>query len=153
MANIKTRLRMEKAARLTALGLPDAEIALHIGLTPAGYATLKQSPDFRIIATQVATGVISDYDQELFDNLENVKDNIKALVPDALQAFADNVKQKVDPKLRQAAAECIMDRHGIFVKASRAQTPQETDAASFISTKDDEVATNLAAAQTSQSVN
>lgn len=153
MPNIKTRLRIEKAARLVALGMKDADIADHIGMTPAGFATLKQSIEYKVIAQQIATGVISNYDQELSQDLNNVKDQISDMLPDALQALADSVKQRVDPKLRMAAAETILDRHGIFVKAARTQTPQEQDAASFITTKDDEVAQNLANAQTSQTIN
>lgn len=153
MANIKTALRIKKAARLVALGMKDADIADHIGMTPAGFATLKQSVEFKVIAQQVATGVIADYDQELAADLKNVKSSIEDMVPDALQAIADAVQQKVDPKLRLTAAETILDRHGIFVKAARSQTEAETNAATFITTKDDDIATNLAAAQTSQSIN
>lgn len=146
MANIRTRIRMEKAARLTALGLKDADIANHVGLTPAGLATMKQSPEYQALANQVATGVISEYDEVLSEDLENVKDRVQSLVPDALQALADSVVQKVDPKLRMAAAESILDRHGVFVKSTRTQTPPEQQAASFISSKDDAVATSLAQA-------
>lgn len=148
MANIKTRLRMEKAARLTALGLPDTQIAAHVGLTPAGLATLKQSVEYQVIANQIVSNIISEYDQELHEDLDFVKDRIGSLVPDALQALADAVTQRADPKLRASVAGEILDRHGIFVKAARTQTPAEQDAASFITTKDDQVASNLAAAQT-----
>jgi len=146
VANIKTRLRQEKVARLSALGLPDSEIAIHIGLTPAGVATLKQSPEYKALALQIATGVISDYDETLSEDLENVKQRIQSMVPDALQAFADAVTQKADPKLRMAAAETILDRHGVFTKAARTQTVEEQKAASFITSKDDAVAQSLAGA-------
>lgn len=144
---------MKKAASLVALGMKDQDIADHIGLTHAGFISMKQQVEFKVIQQQVATGVVSDYDQTLAEDLNNVKESIKDMVPDAMQAIADAVRQKVDPKLRLTAAETILDRHGIFVKASRAQTPAETDAASFITTKDDDVAASLAQAQTSQTVN
>ena len=153
MANLKTTLRMKKAASLLALGMKDQDIADHIGLTHAGYITMKQTTEFKVIAQQIATGVVSDYEQELAEDLNNVKEALKDMVPDAIQAFSDNVRQKVDPKLRQTAAESILDRHGLFVKATRNQTPAETDVASFISAKDDDVAANLAAAQTSPTIN
>lgn len=153
MANLKTTLRMKKAASLLALGMKDQDIADHIGLTHAGYITMKQTTEFKVIAQQIATGVVSDYEQELAEDLNNVKESIKDMVPDAIQAIADAVRQKVDPKLRMAAAETILDRHGLFVKATRNQTPAETDVASFISAKDDDVAANLAAAQVSPTVN
>lgn len=144
---------MKKAASLLALGMKDQDIADHIGLTHAGYITMKQTTEFKVIAQQIATGVVSDYEQELAENLENVKESIKDMVPDAIQAIADAVRQKVDPKLRLTAAETILDRHGLFVKATRNQTTAETDVASFISAKDDDVAANLAAAQTSSTIN
>lgn len=137
---------MHKVARLTGLGLADVEIANHVGLTLAGLATLKQSSEYKAIVVQVATGIINDYDQSLAEDLQNVKDTLQSFVPDALQAIADSVTQKADPKLRLIAAETILDRHGIFVKSQRTQTPPEQNAASFITSKDDEVAKNLAAA-------
>lgn len=148
MANIKTLLRYKKAAALVALGMKDQDIADHIGLSHAGFITMKQSVEFKVIQQQAATCVISEYDQLLAEDLNNVKEAIKDMVPDAIQAMADCVRQRVDPKLRMNAASEILDRHGIFVKASRLQTPAETDVASFISTKDDEVAANLVQAQT-----
>jgi predicted transcriptional regulator len=150
MANVKTLLRMKKAAKLVALGLKDQDIADHIGLTHAGFITMKQSVEFKVIMQQTALGIVSDYDQLLSEDLENVKESIKDMVPDAIQAIADAVTQKVDPKLRLTAAETILDRHGIFVKSTRQQTTAETDAATFITTKDDDIAANLANAQTSQ---
>jgi hypothetical protein len=153
MANIKTTLRMKKAASLMALGMKDQDIADHIGLTHAGYITMKQQVEFKVIAQQIATGVVSDYEQELAEDLNNVKESIKDMVPDAIQAIADAVRQKVDPKLRLTAAETILDRHGLFVKATRNQTTAETDVASFISSKDDDIAANLAQAQSSPTIN
>lgn len=144
---------MKKAASLMALGMKDQDIADHIGLTHAGYISMKQTPEYKVIAQQIATGVISEYDQALAEDLNNVKESIKDMVPDAIQAIADAVRQKVDPKLRLTAAETILDRHGLFVKATRNQTTAETDVASFISAKDDDVAANLAAAQTSPTIN
>lgn len=144
---------MKKAASLMALGMRDQDIADHIGLTHAGYITMKQSVEFKVIAQQIATGVVSDYEQTLAEDLNNVKESIKDMVPDAIQAIADAVRQKVDPKLRLTAAETILDRHGLFVKTARTQTPQETDTASFITTKDDDVAASLVGAQTSTAVN
>ena len=145
---------MKKAASLLALGMKDQDIADHIGLTHAGYITMKQTTEFKVIAQQIATGVTSDYQQVLSEDLNNIKEEIADMVPDAIQALADSVRQKVDPKLRMAAAETILDRHGLFVKAIRNQTTAETDVASFISAKDDDVAANLAAAQTpTQSIN
>lgn len=144
---------MKKAASLVALGMKDQDIADHIGLTHAGFITLKQSVEFKVIQQQIATCVVSEYDQLLAEDLNNVKEAIKDMVPDSIQALADCVRQRVDPKLRLTAASEILDRHGVFVKASRLQTPAETDAASFISTKDDEVAASLANAQASTRVN
>lgn len=138
---------MHKAARLEVLGLPDAAIAEHIGLTPAGLANLKQQPEYRILKNQIATGVISDYDQELGEDIVAAKEMLGALVPDAFNALAEAVRQRNDPKLSLAAAESIFDRHGVFVKASRTQTPQETETATFITAKDDSIASSLAAAQ------
>jgi predicted transcriptional regulator len=153
MANIKTTLRMKKAASLVALGMKDQDIADHIGLTHAGFISMKQQVEFKVIQQQIATGVVSDYDQTLAEDLNNVKESIKDMVPDAIQAIADAVRQKVDPKLRMAAAETILDRHGLFVKATRNQTAAETDVASFISSKDDDIAASLASAQTSPTIN
>lgn len=141
----KTRMRMERAARMEALGHSDVEIALQIGLTPAGLATLKQDPDYGAIRLSVMNGIIASFDEEVGEDIKQMRQKVRAAVPAALQAIIDTIHSK-DPKLRLQAAGELLDRDGRLVKASRniVATPEEH--ANCITSKDDEIASELVSA-------
>lgn len=143
-SNFKTWVRFEKIARLETLGVPDAEIALQTGLTAQGLANAKQSAGYKAVRLRIATGVLSQYDGIIAEDNEYVQTRIREMVPTALEALFDNVTQKLDPKLRQNAAETILDRDGRLAKVSRVGLPTQDQGGFAVTEKDIEMATQLA---------
>lgn len=145
----KTRMRWERAARMEAMGVSDADIALAIGVSLPGLATLKQSLEYRQIRLQISTGILSDIDDGIADETQELRNRLKEQVPVAMQAIADLVAQKTDSKLRLQAAETILDRDGRFMKASRTVVNDQDNLPSYMSEKDDDTVQNILNAQVS----
>lgn len=147
--NFKHKARMIRAARLEALGFPDAQIASHIGLTTAGLATLKQDPLYKEIQVTQLTHVLGVSDEELASNTQELREILKEQVPAALSTMAELIAQRTDPKLAFQVAESVLDRDGRFMKASRTVVTPEEELPSYLSQKDDETVNRIAAAQSS----
>lgn len=145
--SFKTTFRMERAIRLELQGVPDSQIAAAIGLTPAGLATMKQGAEYQQMRMQLASGVLSEIDEETGEDFRELRRRVRSSVPLALQAIQDCLQQRLDGKLRLSAAESLLDRDGRFVKTSRTSIVDDEDLqASFISKKDEDIANALSAA-------
>lgn len=138
----RTRQRMETAARLESVGIPDAEIARHIHLTPAGLAQMKQRNDYKALRLQLMTGILSEMDAAISEDIGELRKRIKENVPLALQAIIDTIAQKTDPKLRLAAAESLLDRDGRFSKSTRVSV-DTTETKAEVSEKDARISSDL----------
>ena len=138
---------MVRAAKLEALGVRDDIIAGHIGLTPAGFATMKQSDEYKRVRLTETTKILSEEDLELAEDTHALREILKQNVPAALQTIADAVAQRMDAKLAFQAAESLLDRDGRFMKVSRSIINTTDELPSFLSQKDDEVVNRIANAQ------
>lgn len=143
----KTRQRWERAARMESLGCSDADIALAIGISLPGLATLKQSDEYKKLRLQIATGILSDMDEAIGEETEEMRLRLRAQVPVAMQAIADLVSQKIDSKIRFQAAESILDRDGRFMKASRTVVNDQSDLPAYMSDKDADTVSRIIATQ------
>lgn len=117
--SFKARIRMEKVARLEAAGLADAEIAAHVGITTAALAGIKTRPEYKVLVRQVATGVISQYDEQLAANSDFQRARLQSMVPPALDALFKAVTNPIDQRLAVEAAKQILDRDGRLAQVSR----------------------------------
>jgi hypothetical protein len=133
----KTRQRWERIARMESLGVSDADIAMSSGISLAGLATLKQSDEYRKLRIQIASGVLSEMDEDIANANEELRNRLKETVPVALQGLADLVSQKVDQKLRLAAIAEVLDRDGRFIKASRTVQNTQGDVPAYMADKGD----------------
>lgn len=131
--NWKTAVRIEKAVQLEASGLPDADICLMLGLTPAGLTTMKRSPAYQAVRIRIKTGIVSQLEQGLAEEQEYLKTKVKEAVPAALQVLVDNLKNP-DPKVRHNAATDLLDRDGHFAKVSRIGLPTDEQGGSGVDT-------------------
>ena len=112
-------MRQQRVARLESMGVSDPEIAEHVGLTTSGLITLKRTPAYKAAVRSVATGVLSQYDEAINEDINFQKERLQAYVPHALTALYDAVTQKQDGKLRIEAARQILDRDGRMAQVSR----------------------------------
>lgn len=120
MAWDKTKLRREMAARLACMMIyTDAEIAAAIGVTVGGLQAMKQTPDYQAILFQIKAGVISEADEVLGDNIEEMRQRVKDLMPAALSALADAVMQRRDLKLSKDAALDLIKIDGRMAPVTR----------------------------------
>lgn len=125
----KSKLRMEMAMRIQMANphYTDAQIAEAIGITPAGYAVMKQNPEYKKLLHEFKTGIFSPVDGTLADRMLNASEKIASLVPTALETLANAATQRMDKKLAVAASCEILDRSGYTSKVSRIglPTPQQ----------------------------
>jgi hypothetical protein len=150
MAWNKTQIRREKAARLESLSIySDAEIAQHIGMTPAGYAMMKRSPAYQSIILNLKHGIIRDYDAMYAENTSELRKRLRASLPAALDTIIDAVQQRTNPKLAFEAAKTMIEMDGRLAPVKRIGLPTEEQggAGKALSDKDkataDEIVTAL----------
>src|SRR6185312_14690693 len=81
----KRRMRVEKAAQLTALGvLSDGEIAAFIGITQPALSVLKTTSEFKNAMISLSTGLITQEHQAIARTIEYQREEIADMVPMAL---------------------------------------------------------------------
>ena|ERR1700744_6221531 len=121
----KRILRIEKAARLTALGVfSDGDIARQIGITQVTLSVLKQTPEFKSKMIELQTGVIAQTDLEVRESYEFQREEIKSMVPLALMRLRTLALSKNENIAYKAATE-ILDRDGDHAKVSRSSVTIE----------------------------
>jgi len=121
----KRRMRVEKAAQLTALGvLSDAEIARHIGITQAAFSVLKTTGYFKTVMINLSTGILSQETQAVARTIEYQREEIADMVPLALQNLR-RIALSSKPELALKASLEILDRDGKHSKVSRTSVTVE----------------------------
>jgi hypothetical protein len=148
LAYDKARFRMERAARYEMSGMPDAEIAAAIGITPQGLAVMKTRQEYKDLRSQIMDGLIIDMDYELGQDIKSLKLKVATSVPAALQTLVDMVEQRKDPALAFKAAESLIKMDGRFNSVNKV----EVEATVKMARRDDEAVDELIAAQAVTSV-
>src|ERR1700744_5501383 len=121
----KRILRIERAARLTALGIySDGDIARQIGITQVTLSVLKQTPEFQSKMIELQTGVIAETDREVRSTYEFQREELASMVPVALMKLRSLALSKNENIAYKAATE-ILDRHGDHAKVSRSSVTIE----------------------------
>lgn len=136
-------LKIERIVRLTAAGYSDTEIAFALRITAVYVSMLRRTPEYAAIRAEVNTGVISDEDTALREDIANVRAELRDMVPAALLSFRDAIYDKSNPKLRFEAAKEILDREGTVAKVSRSEIKVKDE---LDYSKHDSIATDLLAA-------
>ena len=99
--------------------LTSAEIAKMVGLSPQSYVILKASQLYRDIYNQYLSGVLTKLDVQVDNNLELTAESLKFAVPIAMQALVEQAIQTKNERIRNKAANDILDRDGHFAKVQR----------------------------------
>lgn len=136
----KRHLKIEKIVRLTAAGYTDEEIAYALRITKVYVSMLRRTPEYIAIRTEVNTGVLSEEDRHLREDINNVRAELRDMVPTALLALRDTIYDKSNPKLRFEAAKEILDREGSVAKVSRSEIKVRDE---IDYSKHDSIATDL----------
>lgn len=115
----KRRMRVYKAAQLTALGhLSDNEIASHIGITQPALSVLKTTKEFQSAMIALATGIVDQETAAICQNIETQREMIASMVPAALMQL-QKFSLSARPEIALKASLEILDRDGKHSKVSR----------------------------------
>jgi hypothetical protein len=118
----KTNIRLQQIARYRITGrIGDARIAELVGLTPPGLARILALPEYKELEESLLEGHISQMDEELSGNLEELRSNMRTAVPLALRSLVETVQQRRDLRAALAAAKEIieLDPDRTFTKVSK----------------------------------
>jgi hypothetical protein len=130
----KRARKLELIARLTAdpAGYTNEQIANHLGCTTQTVVLIRQLPEYQAKQIEVATGVTSLYDQDLRENVDNMRDELKSMIPMSLMQLRNGLVSK-DERIRIKAALEVMDREGTLARVSKSSVehkvipPMEAD--------------------------
>jgi hypothetical protein len=111
--------RIEKAALLTSKGVfNNDQIAAFIGIHPQTLVYLKQTPEFQARMLSLATGIIEQHDISIREDEEYQAQELKSMVPMAIQKLKELVLSSNQHIALRASAD-VLDREGTHAKVSR----------------------------------
>lgn len=105
------------------LGLKNAEIAEFIGISATSFGLLKRTREYRVMKNQYLTGILSEMDGQVSDNLDLHRRIIQTGIPIALENLLAHASQKTNPNLNFRASCELLDREGHFAKVTRIGMP------------------------------
>lgn len=119
----KRAAKIERIARLTLdpSGFTNEQIANILGVNKQTVVLIRQLPAFHAKVAELQSGVLSHYDMDLRANIENARDEIKQMIPIALNTIKNAAMGKHGPALAFKAAQEILDREGNLAKVSKSE--------------------------------
>lgn len=113
--------KIERIARLTLdpSGFTNAQIANILGCHVQTIVIIRQMPEFHAKVVELQSGVLSHYDQTLRSNLDTSRQELKDMLPLALNVIKNAAMGKYGSALAYKAAADIMDREGNLAKVSK----------------------------------
>lgn len=138
----KRALKIERIARLSAdpAGYSNEQIANMLNCDKQTIVYIRQTPEYHAKMIEVATGVVSQYDQQLRENVDNVRDELKAMVPSSMMVIRNALHGKYGGALAFKAATEVLDREGTNAKVSKSSVTHEIKTSMDV---DPEIASNL----------
>ena len=107
--NTKSIIRYEQIARYRVAGrMSDQKIADMVGLTPQALALAIKAPTYKEIEDGLLEGRLTQIDEQLAGEDEQIRDLARAAVPAALRALVDGVTQRRDLRSALVAAKTIL---------------------------------------------
>lgn len=114
----KRLIRIEQAALLTLKGYSNDVIAMHIGVHVQTLVYLRQTPEFKARMVALQTGVLEQHGQQIREDEEYQRQQLKSMVPLALQKLKE-LAMSANQHISYKAAQDILDREGTHAKVSR----------------------------------
>jgi len=140
----KRALKIERIARLSLdpAGYSNEQIANHLGINKQTVVLVRQLPEYHAKMIELASGVVSAYDQQLRQDIDNSREELRSMIPSSMMVIRDSILGKYGPNLRFKAALEVMDREGTLAKVSKSSVTVETKPNMAV---DQSVANNLMA--------
>lgn len=138
----KRALKIERIARLSAdpAGYSNEQIANMLGCNKQTIVLIRQLPEYHAKMLEIASGVVSVYDQQLRENVDNMRAELKSMVPSSMMVIRDSLLGKYGNQIRFKAAQEVMDREGTLAKVSKSSVAVEVKPNMVV---DPEIASNL----------
>ena len=107
--NSKSVIRYEQIARYRVAGrMSDAKIAEMVGLTPQALTLAIKTPTYKEIEEGLLEGRLTQIDEQLAGEDDQIRDLARAAVPAALRALVEGVTQRRDLRSALVAAKTIL---------------------------------------------
>lgn len=127
------------------------ELATLADIKPGRYLWLRKLAAYSRVKQSYTTGIISNLDEVVQKKLNLTQTTLDFAVPMAMQALVQQALSSKDERVKNKAANDILDRHGHFAKVSRVGAPTE-EQGGVATDADQEVADKLAEALNSGKV-
>jgi len=123
----KRMMKIERIARLTLdpSGFSNEQIANMLGCNKQTVVLVRQLPAFHAKIMEIKSGVISGYDAALRTNIDNARQELRDMVPVALNVIKNAAFGKLGSQLQYKAAQDILDREGNLAKVSKSSVSVE----------------------------
>jgi hypothetical protein len=117
----KRALKIEKIARLSAdpAGYSNAQIGNMLACSEQTIVYIRQTPEYHAKMMEISSGIVSMYDQQLRENIDNMRDEMRSMVPSAMMVIRNSLTGKYGPAIAFKAAQEVMDREGTNAKVSK----------------------------------
>lgn len=103
--------------------LSSTDIAKLCGLSIFRFSILKRSPYYQQVHNQYMTGICTDLDVAVKENLNMTQKTLDMAVPVAMQNLFKQAMQEKDLRVQNKACNDLLDRHGRFAKVTRVGLP------------------------------
>lgn len=116
----KRALKIERIARLSAdpALYTNEQIANLLQCDKQTIVYIRQLPEYHAKMIEITSGITSGWDQQLREDSENSKAELKSMLPSAMMVIRNALLSK-NESIRMRAAETVMDREGTHVKVSK----------------------------------
>jgi hypothetical protein len=123
----KRALKIERIARLSAdpAGYSNEQIANMLNCDKQTIVYIRQTPQYHAKMIEIASGVVSQYDQQLRENVDNIRDEMRSMVPSSMMVIRNALAGRYGGNLAFKAAQEVLDREGTNAKVSKSSVSIE----------------------------
>lgn len=125
----KRALKLEKVARLSMdpANYTNEQIANFIGCDKQTVVLIRQTPQYHAKVMEVAAGITSSWDEDLRTDTENMRAEMKSMVPSAMMVIRNSLTSK-DERIRVKMAMEVLNREGTLAPVSKSTVTVKTAA-------------------------
>ena len=123
----KRAKKIEVIARLSLdpANYTNEQIANHLGCNKQTVVLIRQLPAYHAKMIELQTNLTSPYDLDIRTNSENMRDELKSMIPSSMMVIRNALTGKHGPALQYKAALEVFDREGTMAKVSKSSVTVE----------------------------